>query len=495
MRQRAIPSQLTLEGEKIPTLAWEDRYKYLGCKIGADPKADLNQAKEGYLKDCDAIFRSDLTDWQKLDAMHRFASPRLTYILQNMDPPLNWAKSIDETTRKICKPHLKLPRRTTSSFLYAPTKAGGLGLPNIEDELHVFRVSSAYKLLFSEGDHRIRDIASSALAKTAETRSRGRRSPQAFLNHQADRGEGRCGDIKTIWSEVRSSLAHCGAEILTNNEAISCGGKTIRWNKRHQIPSLLRSSLQSRYLQRWMAAADQGRAVSCTSQHPASNHWLTTGKYTSFGEYRFALKARLNLLPTKTVRKRAGENIPDLSCPRCRTEQETLAHVLNHCPNHVGLLRHRHNNILKWLANAVPQWKGQQFKEQVVPGDPQGLKPDLVVLNDVTKEAYVVDVTMPFEGSDSFRAARAEKERKYHHLKALLHSKGFDRVDVDAFIVGPLGSWDKCNEPVLRKLAISRKYAKLFRQLCCTEAIKGSFAIWKACTPGTTDQEENPSQT
>ena len=235
-------------------------------------------------------------------------------------------------------------------------------------------------------------------------------------------------------------------------------------------------------IQRMLVKAQE--AAKCFSQHPASNHWVPSGKYTSFGEYRFALKARLNLLPTRTVRKRAGENVTDLSCPRCNTEKETLAHVLNHCPSQVGLIRQRHNNILTRLANAVPPWKGRQYKEQMVSGDPQGLKPDLVVLNDVSNEAYVVDVTMPFEGSGSFAMARTEKEKKYNHLRALLSSKGYNKVEVDAFVVGPLGSWDKLNEMVLRKLSVPRKYATLLRRLCCTEAIKGSFIMWKNHTMG-----------
>lgn len=91
---------------------------------------------------------------------------------------------------------------------------------------------------------------------------------------------------------------------------------------------------------------------------------------------------------------------------------------------------------------------------------------------------------MPFEGSGSFAMARTEKEKKYNHLKALLSSKGYNKVEVDAFVVGPLGSWDKLNEMVLRKLSVPRKYATLFRRLCCTEAIKGSFIMWKNHTMG-----------
>ena len=158
---------------------------------------------------------------------------------------------------------------------------------------------------------------------------------------------------------------------------------------------------------------------------------------------------------------------------------------MNHCPSHVGLLRKRHNNILARLSRAIPAWRGRQYKEQVVPGDGQGLKPDLVVLDDDKKEAFVVDVAMPFEGPGTFQDARTAKERKYDHLKALLRAKGYRKVEVDAFIVGPLGSWDPNNDSVLHKLLVGHNYSKLFRNLCCSEAIKGSFTIWKTFTEGT----------
>ena len=233
MRQQAVPFRPTLEGEQIPSLPWEGRYKYLGCRVGADPKADLTQAKENYLQDCDVILRSDLADWQKLDALHRFARPRLIYLFQNMELSVGWARDIDVAARSFYKLHLKLPRRTTSNFLYASTKAGGLGLPNIEDELYIFRTSSAFKLLFYQGGLR---TITSALARTADTRSLVQRA-QEFLNTRAAPGEGKRGDIKTIWSEVRSSLTHCQAEISTTRGTITCNGKTLGWLKRNHIPS------------------------------------------------------------------------------------------------------------------------------------------------------------------------------------------------------------------------------------------------------------------
>ena len=98
----------------------------------------------------------------------------------------------------------------------------------------------------------------------------------------------------------------------------------------------------------------------------------------------------------------------------------------------MGLVRARHNNILHRLANAIPSFKGVKILEQVVPRDTRALKPDLVVLNEAKSEAYVIDVTMPFEGEVAFRDARKAKEEKYDHLKAIFRAKGYHKMEVDA---------------------------------------------------------------
>ena len=71
----------------------------------------------------------------------------------------------------------------------------------------------------------------------------------------------------------------------------------------------------------WRLAEVLGPCLPSALWHESSNYWIRGGKYTSFAEYRFAIKARLNLLPTRTVRKRGGEAILDTSCQRCHEEQ------------------------------------------------------------------------------------------------------------------------------------------------------------------------------
>ena len=259
-RQRVDKIQPSIKNVPIPALVpWEGSYKYLGCRRGADPKADLSQAATDYLADCEAILGSDLTDWQKLDAVQRFAKPRLIYLLQNMEPSISWARAIDMTTKSLVKKHFKLPGRTVSSFLYSPTKVGGLGLPNIEDEIHLFRASTAFKVLFAQ-DALISNVTASALAKTAEIRSNHQKTAQDFINSSPDPEEGKRGDITSLWNEVRTSLQHCGAEIHMGNKSISCGDTSLSWYKRKFLSSLLRDLVQNHYLKEWKQRSDSGQS-------------------------------------------------------------------------------------------------------------------------------------------------------------------------------------------------------------------------------------------
>ncbi|KAL5509914.1 hypothetical protein EMCRGX_G005361 [Ephydatia muelleri] len=137
-RQRVATQEFHLGSVMIPAMKWEDRYKYLGVKTGANYTPDLEKLGEEYITDITAIMKSDLTDWQKLDAIHRFAKPRLIYTLQNQLPTVGWAKSLDKKMKTRVKSALKLPGRTNDAFLFSPWRAGGLGLPRIEDEVHIY---------------------------------------------------------------------------------------------------------------------------------------------------------------------------------------------------------------------------------------------------------------------------------------------------------------------------------------------------------------------
>ena len=225
---------------------------------------------------------------------------------------------------------------------------------------------------------------------------------------------------------------------------------------------------------------DQGRTFTSLHTHSASNHWIATGDYMTFQDYRFAMRARLNLLPTKSVCKRIGKIQTDL-CPKCRSAPETLAHVLNACTPNAGLMRDRHNKILQRLVKAIPRDLGECYVEQKVPESPGDLRPDIVIINRESKEAIIIDVTVPFESSpEALEIARNQKLNKYSPLANWLSKERDLQSTVEALVVGSLGSWDVNNITVLRRLRISRKYSILFRKLCTNDAISGSRAIWSS---------------
>lgn len=244
----------------------------------------------------------------------------------------------------------------------------------------------------------------------------------------------------------------------------------------------MRNFFRSKHLESLLEAPDQGRAFHLAHLHQASNYWLKTGHYMSFAEYRFALKARCNLLPTKSVLKKIGRDPGDTRCRVCRREPETLAHVLNGCVQSSGLMRERHNAVLSRLSKAVSVPNATVLVDQKVPDSPCQLRPDLCII--AGDALTLIDVTIPIEsGVDAFKKARAEKKSKYSDLVAWANSK-FSLVYYDLFLVGSLGSWDVANESVLRRLGIGRRYSELFRKLCCLDAIKGSLQMWRAlCAP------------
>ncbi len=196
----------------------------------------------------------------------------------------------------------------------------------------------------------------------------------------------------------------------------------------------------------------------------------------SFAGYRFANKARCNLLPVRAVQKRIGKSCIDL-CPACRRDRETLAHVLNSCKHYSDLMTARHNKILKRSCKAANRTLGKQFVDQKIPGSPGILRPDLVVTT--RDEITIVDITIPIESdADAFKESRETKTKKYAELVDWAKTQ-YKTVNFGVIIVGSLGAWDTENASTLRLLGIGRRYAALYKKLCCVDAIEGSLEIWR----------------
>lgn len=288
------------------------------------------------------------------------------------------------------------------------------------------------------------------------------------------------GDIQSLWSIVRKSFQRLDLSVDISADQqihLNLPEGTVSPSMCKLVTKAIRKEAQSSQLDKLLACPNQGRSFSVTSKSPASNHWVGTGHHISFAAYWFATKARSNLLPVQTVLKhtRRTENI---TCPKCHNSPESLGHVLNACTPNVPMMRERHNTILDQVKKATSKHIGTLFVDQAIPEAPGILHPDLMAKTDTT--ITIVDVTMPYElGLDAFNSTRAKKTQKYSELVQWAKTK-YSHVHFGVLVVGNLGSWDTDSEETLKMLGIGQKYARLFRKLCCVDAINGSIKIWRA---------------
>ncbi len=474
------PFSPNLLGDPIPALKWEDSYKYLGVKVSRVRSGQVDALMDDVLSVVDRILASKLTNWQKVDAINTFALSKLSFQLSSASLNRSCSAKFDALVRQRVKKSLHLPKRSISSFFHLPTKLGGLGLMSVEDSLEAAMISKAIKCLSSK-DKWVNDVAWDQLQSTIAKRRSS--SPQnisqvlEFINNPPPRGESCRGDVRSLWSMVRRSLIYLNCSVLWEDDRL-----ILRWEdfqvqagRWKALANLLSDARASRRLRLVKSASDQGRSFHLISLDPSSNHWIPSGAFLSIADHRFATRARLNLLPTKTVVKRAGKPWTITTCPKCKRNPETLAHVLNSCLANSGLMRERHNTILKRIVKATSSASRSitSFKERKIPGSPGDLRPDYCLIDRPHGFATIVDVTIPFEGdAGSFQRAREEKD--------WLMSEGFVDVMVDAFIVGSLGTWDPDNATISRRLGIRASYSKLFKKLCVSDAIKGSALIWRS---------------
>jgi hypothetical protein len=192
----------------------------------------------------------------------------------------------------------------------------------------------------------------------------------------------------------------------------------------------------------------------------ASTQFMRDGRHISYASVKWIQSARLNVLPLNAapIAQQQNKNLPSsVMCRKCASQPESLAHVLCHCPIHLPrLITGRHNNALNIIHTALKPHFTQIHIDKTTNLTNTSRRPDIVALNENTKQAAIIDITCTFEAhTQSFINARTHKRMKYKDEAAALTSKGYS-VLCDAIVIGALGSWDPNNDKVLLKCGVSR---------------------------------------
>jgi hypothetical protein len=484
-------TKLELDGVSLPTISLQESYKYLGIATSmrrSDQKDQTVTRRQKVMGEIHLLFQSRLLSWQKLKALHTYLLPQLEFWYRNTIPETKELMSLDKLIRNLVRNDLRIGKQATTSFLYTNTANGGLGLVPVAEVAANTQLAHGLSMLNSN-DRTVADIARNELLDVAHRRYNI--SPEAvdantlatkFLNNSLQNVPGVVakpthGDVASIWSRIPSTAAKHKLEITISAEGVHLSHQSKPVPLKNLI-NWLRKGTQTQYSEEWQSKRDQGKTAAYY-RHSA-NHWIRRPQYLKEHEYHFALRARLNLIPTNaTLTRQRLSN--DARCRHCK-QQETLPHVLNHCPYNMDRVRQRHDTILERIRKATEH--GNRDKKVLVnqkpPGYNDNIKPDLVVLDEQTKTATIVDLVIPFEDfhNNAFSKAHELKVAKYTELADWYRSRGYE-TQLDAIIYGSLGAIYHANLHVLTTLlGIQKKYAIQMQKFITVDLIRAATLIW-----------------
>lgn len=469
------PTSFHIGGQPIPHIDDFASHDFLGRPVGyrvLTEEATIDDA----ITLGKRLLTSMLAPWQRIDAVKTFLFPALNFVMRAGTLGKEQWKRLDDALRPLLKRTLYLPGNAANGYLYGSTKAGAVGIPIAAETSDACRVDNAFKLL-SSTDMEVRDLALQAVTEVVSKRLRRPASTDdigAYLSGETE-GDFRATStqLSSVWTEARKASRRLGVTWVLEADGahITCGSINLSPRNRRKVIKTLRTIQTAARDTELQAAPNQGKVMECVAADPASSHFMRVGRYTRFADWRFMHKARLNLLPLNGARPWA--QAADQRCRRCGYQQETLPHVLCHCMRQSRALTDRHNAIVNRVKTAAMGRFTITHEDR--PVGTSTLRPDLVLARG--EEAIILDVTVPFENRRSaLLEARQKKIEKYQPIRDYLQQR-YQRVTVDAIVVGALGSWDPANDKVLRRLC-SRSYLRIMKRLIVSETIAASRDIY-----------------
>ncbi|GFY56893.1 reverse transcriptase domain-containing protein [Trichonephila inaurata madagascariensis] len=245
----------------------------------------------------------------------------------------NWQRVESSMTKEI-KEVLALPLKSSCSYLFGDSMQGACGIPEISKDA---LVDTAFKLLSSKDE----EVVVKALAYLTRTVChRIHRDPtnadlRTFLSGSME-GEFKnsSNTLRNTWTLARfaSRSQSITWTFVDDEPSVSFDCNTIIIAGRRKLLKTFHQAQRLQHTEALINQRSQGKAIECAAAHPASTHFLYTGKYTRFADWRFVHKARLKLLPLNGAKQ--WTNAASRKCRRCGYQNETLPHVLNHCGSH-----------------------------------------------------------------------------------------------------------------------------------------------------------------
>jgi ribonuclease HI len=542
-RRVTDPPKLLLHGEVVPTIGLSDTYTYLGVGDGFDHAVtdfQLGPALKCMRQDVSALLRSGLRPAQIVKAIKVYIYSRIEYALRHVRVHRAQLDRWDTWLRRGLRHLLRLPQASSTAFFAAPTSRGGLGLLPLADMIAAVQVGHAWQMLHAP-DPTVQAIARTQITNIAQRRyrldpdhwhDRNEELVVAFLRDElkssphAERRR-QSHDVTSLWTDVQQHARRLGFEFFapepstatepteaTDTTTAPTPTPALRTPSHREamtktnVMMQLKLHAKLKHARIWERQTDQGRTVRAHGR--LGSAFITRPGGLHDRDYRFAVAARLNQLPTRSVlrRQRRG-TMTRCRRPDCPQQAETLGHILNHCDGNNASIRARHDRVLNTIAarirearrpagNAPLEVKVNSTVSQVTGST---LRPDLQVLDHEKKTAVIADLAVAFDATTAnnngsgLDQARNAKVTKYAPLARALQQQGW-RVTTTAMVYGSLGSVHPANfKTYTEALGIAKRVAKQLDLNGSLDCIRASAAIWYDHAAATNRQKGRSSGT
>ncbi|XP_072140745.1 uncharacterized protein [Dermacentor andersoni] len=296
------PSIFKDAGAAIPAMADFDSQKFLGRPVGFRVLADDINIIDHAIQRGTALLSSLLAPWQRHDAIRTFVYPGFNFMMRCGTLGKDDWQRLDDALRPLLKRTLYLPSNASNENLYGSPRSGAAAIPLAAELSDLCRVDNAFKLLTS-ADFEVRDMASHGLFVVVSKRLRRpaeQRDVEDYLSGSTE-GDFRApaSQLRSAWTEARKASRRLDVLWQLDREGvrITCGDKTLTSSHRRKVIRTLRAIQSATRDDALHCKPNQGKVMECVAADPASSHFMHTGSFTRFADWRFIHKARLNVLP------------------------------------------------------------------------------------------------------------------------------------------------------------------------------------------------------
>ncbi|KAI5750850.1 hypothetical protein M8J77_001785 [Diaphorina citri] len=391
-----------------------------------------------YFRRMRLVLRTELNGKNKMEAINSLAVPVIDYSFGIIEWTQEELRKLDTKTRKCLTLFKMLHPRADVSRLYLPRRIGGRGLRNIKDahDIAILRMGK-YINCASEND-KVLTIIQQCLNES---------NTQKNIVNRAERLERNLGIENThSYSNIKAYKNKIKQTYMKKNEN--------EW-KNEPLHGQFKRQVEE----------DQSLDEKKTFD------WMKTGKIKGVSE-AYITSAQDQALRTKYYDKHILKLNNDDKCRLCKTQPETITHVISGCQQlakHEYTNRHNrvciyvHYQICKHFKFPVSEKWYQHNPDPVMSNDDvvvlydQSIqtdrtilsnRPDIVIKEKKKKECLLIDISIPADSNVNKK--ENEKKLKYTDLAIEIQRMwNMKSCKVVPVVIGALGAISKALKPDL----------------------------------------------